>query len=165
MKPIPVMPRAHLLLASFWLLLGLPASARAADPSTERVYAAVASGATVSDLLERAREIRFESGTLKLITPSLSFLEELALALSREPSARLEILVHTADSGDPKRDLVFSKRRADVIKSALVEKGAIQQQLQATGRGSEDPVAPNLTRTGRMRNERVELHRMPGRTP
>ena len=114
---------------------------------------------TVSDLLERARDIRFEPGTLKLTEPSLSFLSELAGALAKEASARLEIVVHTAGSGDAKKDLAFSKRRADVIRQTLVERGAAGEQLLATGRGSEDPVAPNLTRTGRMRNERVELHR------
>lgn len=115
---------------------------------------------TVSDLLERGREIRFEMGTAKLVEASLPFLEELATALVKEPVTRLEIVVHTADSGDAKKDLTLSKRRADAIKRVLVDKGAGDDQLLATGRGSEDPVAPNLTRTGRFRNERVEIHRV-----
>jgi len=115
---------------------------------------------SVGDLLERGRELRFEPGTSKLAQASLPLLDELAAALAREPSARLEIVVHTADSGDPKKDLTLSKQRALAIKRALDGKGASPEQLLATGRGSEDPLAPNLTRTGRLRNERVELHRV-----
>lgn len=114
---------------------------------------------TLGDLLDRGREIRFEPGTIKLLEASLPFLDELAAALVKEPSARLDIVVHTADTGDAKKDMTLSKRRADAIKRVLVDKGANAEQLTATGRGSEDPVAPNLTRTGRYRNERVELHR------
>lgn len=114
---------------------------------------------TLGDLLDRGREIRFEPGTIKLLEASLPFLDELAAALVKEPAARLDIVVHTADTGDAKKDMTLSKRRADAIKRVLVDKGANADQLLATGRGSEDPVAPNLTRTGRFRNERVELHR------
>jgi outer membrane protein OmpA-like peptidoglycan-associated protein len=120
----------------------------------------VAAAYTVSDFLERAREIRFESGTTKLTDGALAFLNDLAAALAKDPIVKLEILVHTAGSGDAQKDLSVSKRRAEVIKRVLVDKGVGADQLLATGRGSESPIAPNLTRTGRMRNERVELHRV-----
>jgi len=114
---------------------------------------------SVTDLLRHAPAIRFEPGTTKLTPASLTFLDGLAAALVNEPEARLEIVVHTADNGDAKKDLFFSWRRAQAIKYLLVGKGASVDQLIGTGRGSEKPIAPNLTRTGRMRNERVELHR------
>jgi len=134
--------------------------ARAQAMPAESSTVAAASGApTIGELLGRAREIKFEPGTTKLNDSSLSFLTDLAAALLKEPAAKLEITVHTADNGDPKKDLALSRRRAEVVKRALVDKGASTDQLVAVGRGSEDPVAPNLTRTGRMRNERVELHR------
>lgn len=117
---------------------------------------------TVSDLLERARELRFEASTSKLVPESLPIVADLAAALAREPATKLEIVVHTADTGDAKRDLALSRRRAETVKQALIDKGAHADQLVATGRGSQDPIAPNLTRTGRQRNERVELHRAPG---
>jgi outer membrane protein OmpA-like peptidoglycan-associated protein len=72
---------------------------------------------------------------------------------------RLEIISHTSDSGDAKKDMILSRRRAEAVKYLLVGKGVSTDHLVATGRGSEDPIAPNITRGGRMRNERVELHR------
>lgn len=123
-------------------------------------WVAAAGGAsTVSDLLERAKEIKFDIGTNKLAESSLAFLDELAAALMRDPAARLEIVVHVGASGDAKKDTNLSKKRAELVKRTLVEKGVGANQLVASGRGSEDPIAPNLTRSGRARNERVELHR------
>jgi outer membrane protein OmpA-like peptidoglycan-associated protein len=166
---------AHILLLHSTLIAGFAAPARAVEPraqavrpsesvelsATESAAMTVSTGGrrTVSELLERGREIRFDPGTSKLLEASLPFLDALATALVQDPAARLEIVVHTADSGDAKKDLTLSKRRAEAVKSMLVVKGASAAQLLATGRGSEDPVAPNLTRTGRLRNERVELHR------
>jgi len=123
------------------------------------VVALAAHARTVSDLLDRAKEIKFEGATSKLSESSLPFLDELAAALVKEPGVRLEIVSHTGDSGDAKKDLALTKRRAEAVKYLLVGKGASTDQLVATGRGSEDPIAPNITRSGRMRNERVELHR------
>jgi outer membrane protein OmpA-like peptidoglycan-associated protein len=142
----------------------LPGEAVSTDPSAslatdDEEVAVVANTRTVSDLLERAKEIKFEGATSKIADFSLPLLDELAAALMKEPGVRLEIVSHTADSGDAKKDLALSKRRAEAVKYALVGKGVSTDQLVATGRGSEDPIAPNITRSGRMRNERVELHR------
>jgi outer membrane protein OmpA-like peptidoglycan-associated protein len=114
---------------------------------------------SVSDLLDRAKEIKFEGATSKIAPASMPFLDELAAALIGEPGVRLEIVSHTADNGDAKKDLSLSKRRAEAVKYTLVRKGVSTDQLVPTGRGSEDPIAPNITRSGRTRNERVELHR------
>jgi outer membrane protein OmpA-like peptidoglycan-associated protein len=114
---------------------------------------------TVSDLLDRAREIRFELGTSNLVESALPFLDALAAALSREANVSLEIVSHTPASGDAKKDLILSRRRAEAIRSRLVGQGVAGERLLAVGRGSEDPIAPNITRTGRSRNDRVELHR------
>lgn len=118
---------------------------------------------TVSDLLDRAREITFDGTTAKLSASAEPLLQALATALTREPAGRLEIVSHTADNGDAKKDLALSKKRAESVKYALVLKGAGTDQLVATGRGSEDPIEPNISRTGRMRNDRIELHRAPAR--
>jgi outer membrane protein OmpA-like peptidoglycan-associated protein len=129
------------------------------EPEDEQTVPLAAPARTVTDLLERAKEIKFEGATSKIAEASMPFLEELAAALVKEPGVRLEILSHTADSGDAKKDMTLSRRRAEAVKYLLVGKGVSTDQVVATGRGSEDPIAPNITSSGRMRNERVELHR------
>jgi len=121
--------------------------------------AVAAQARTVSDLLYRAREIKFEAATTKISEGAMLFLDELAVALVLEPGVRLEIVCHTAGSGEAKKDMTLSQRRAEAVKYTLVAKGVSTDQLVATGRGSESPLAPNISRSGRMRNERVELHR------
>ena len=136
-----------------------PAGEAASVPEASEVVPVADNARTVSDLLERGKEIKFEGATSKIAEASMPFLDELAAALVKEPGVHLEIVSHTSDSGDAKKDLTLSKRRAETLKYALVGKGVSADQLVATGRGSEDPIAPNITRSGRMRNERVELHR------
>ena len=144
------------LLIVLSIVLASPASAGDLHAALE---SRSATAHTVADLLERAKEIKFEGATSKIAEASVPFLDELAAALAKEPSVRLEIISHTSDSGDAKKDMTLSRRRAEAVKHLLVGKGVSTDHLVATGRGSEDPIAPNITRSGRMRNERVELHR------
>jgi outer membrane protein OmpA-like peptidoglycan-associated protein len=122
---------------------------------------AAASVSSVKELLARAKELKFEGSGSKLSLVSLPLLGELAEAMVKEPSVQLEIVSHTAGSGDEKKDMALSKRRADAVKNALVEREVPANRVTATGRGSEEPLAPNITRSGRKLNERMEL-RFPG---
>jgi outer membrane protein OmpA-like peptidoglycan-associated protein len=156
------------LTPSLLILLGLaflalPVAVRqatAASGGTSNSAVLPARVHTVSDLLERAKEIKFEGLTFKIASSSNAFLSDLAAALLRDPAARLEIASHTPDNGDAKKDLALSKRRADAIKEALVSQGVAADRLFARGYGSQNPVAPNISRTGRQHNDRVELHRV-----
>jgi outer membrane protein OmpA-like peptidoglycan-associated protein len=116
-----------------------------------------ADSTTVKELLGRSKEIKFEGSSSKLSLTSLPLIGQLAEALVREPGVQLEIVSHTASSGDAAKDLALSKRRADAVRNALVDREVGASRLIATGRGSEEPLVPSITRSGRKMNERVEL--------
>ncbi|MBN2577074.1 MAG: OmpA family protein [Deltaproteobacteria bacterium] len=120
-----------------------------------------AAGATrlppVKKLIGRAREIRFEGRTSKLSIVSLPLLGQLAEALVKEPGIRLEIVSHTAGGGDAHKELALSRRRAEAVKKALMQREVEGSRLTTVGRGSEVPLAPSITRRGRQLNERTEL--------
>jgi outer membrane protein OmpA-like peptidoglycan-associated protein len=87
----------------------------------------------------------------------LPLLGQLAEALVKEPGIQIEIVSHTAGSGNAAKDLKLSRRRAGAVKKALVQREVDGSRLTATGRGSEEPLAPNITENGRRLNERTEL--------
>ena len=151
----PAQPPVAVVLPPAAPLAALPMVEVPALPAPPPAPAANAT--SVKALLERAKEIKFEGATGKLSLTSMRVIGELAEGLLREPGVQLEIVSHTASSGDAKKDFALSRRRADAVKSALVEREVGARRLTTTGRGSEDPVAPNITRTGRKLNDRVEL--------
>jgi adhesin transport system outer membrane protein len=69
----------------------------------------------------------------------------------------VEIQAHTDSKGEPKYNLALSQRRADKVKSILVELGFNAATLRATGRGDYDPMGENKTEEGRAANRRVEF--------
>jgi outer membrane protein OmpA-like peptidoglycan-associated protein len=135
------------------------ARAPAATPSSSPPAAppVVSKGGSVKELLGRAKEIQFEGLTSKLSLVSLPFIGQLAEALTNEPSVELEIVSHTGGSGDKAKDMALSKRRSEAVKKALVQREVKASRLTATGKGSEEPLVPNITNSGRKQNERMEL--------
>ena len=135
-----------------------PVAARPATaPAPVSSVPAAAPVASVKELVGRAKELKFDGSSSRLSLTSLPLVGQLAEAMMKEPGVELEIVAHTAGSGDAGKDMALSKRRAEAVKSALVEREVAPSRLTATGRGSEEPLAPNITRTGRKRNERMEL--------
>jgi OOP family OmpA-OmpF porin len=92
----------------------------------------------------------------------LPLIGELAEAMVKEPGLQLEIVSHVPASGDPKKDMTLSRRRAHAVRKALVQREVPAHRLTATGRGSEEPLAPNVTRSGRRLNDRMELRVVDG---
>ncbi|MBI3541286.1 MAG: OmpA family protein [Deltaproteobacteria bacterium] len=59
--------------------------------------------------------------------------------------------------GSQQANLRFSLRRAKVIKKMLVQRGINPSRIKVEGKGSETPVAPNTTKSGRALNRRAEI--------
>ncbi len=64
---------------------------------------------------------------------------------------------HTDDVGSATDNLNLSKQRAAEVRNLLIKSGISQDRLIARGVGQAQPVAPNTTEAGRIRNRRVEL--------
>jgi outer membrane protein OmpA-like peptidoglycan-associated protein len=85
-------------------------------------------------------------------------LDDIARALSSNPTMRLKIIGHTDNQGTADYNLDLSSRRAANVSAALVGGYGIDpSRLSYEGAGLTKPIAPNDTDEGRAKNRRVEL--------
>jgi len=79
---------------------------------------------------------------------------------SQVNTLNLETLIatgHTDSIGTEQYNQGLSERRANSVKSYLIDKGVPADRIYAEGKGETQPVATNKTREGRAQNRRVEI--------
>jgi len=82
-----------------------------------------------------------------------SALEALARALPAGATVRVE--AHTDDEGPRVLRMGRTQRIADLARDVIVAAGVAADRVDAIGRGSDAPVAPNTSRKNRARNRRL----------
>jgi outer membrane protein OmpA-like peptidoglycan-associated protein len=102
--------------------------------------------------------IYFETNSAKLKSESDAALAVIAQMLEQQPELRLLVVGHTDHRGGLKHNMDLSKRRAQAVVKALVDKHDVStKRLTADGVGYLAPVASNKSEAGRAKNRRVEL--------
>jgi outer membrane protein OmpA-like peptidoglycan-associated protein len=102
-------------------------------------------------------DVLFASGTSSLNSAGDSHLGKLAVFLGRYKDRTVLIEGHTDSVGSDAYNLGLSQRRADAVKTYLVEQSIAASRLTAIGKGEGFPVADNGSSTGRQQNRRVEV--------
>ncbi|HFD80004.1 MAG TPA: OmpA family protein [Gammaproteobacteria bacterium] len=105
--------------------------------------------------------VHFRYDSHELTDDSRQVLDRIARLLRQHPDVRFEIAGHSDAQGDPAYNEWLSQQRAEEVKRYLVAHGVSAEQLTARGYGSRQPLAPNDSREGLLRNRRVELRRLP----
>ena len=77
--------------------------------------------------------------------------------LQAYPNSTISIEGHTDNTGTANYNRILSQRRANAVADILVNNGVPSARLYAVGRGENEPVASNLSATGRAQNRRVEI--------
>jgi len=104
--------------------------------------------------------IYFDFASDKIKPESEPVLREIADAFNHNPTWKLRVEGHTDNIGGDEYNLDLSQRRAEAVKSALVNRYHIAAaRLTPKGFGATRPKEPNDTLAGRARNRRVELAR------
>lgn len=101
--------------------------------------------------------IRFRHNSNDFSDEGFSTLRMFSEALVGHPDAKVRIIGHTDSEGYQKYNIKLSEFRANIVRSYLLGKGALPEQLEVVGKGSLEPIASNDTPTGRMMNRRVEI--------
>lgn len=102
--------------------------------------------------------ITFASGKAKIRKGSNKTLNRAVRVLNKYPELRMSITGHTDSTGGHDSNVDLSRRRAEAVKTYLVEKGGIDGgRLETAGKGPDEPVADNGTKAGRAENRRIEF--------
>ncbi len=106
--------------------------------------------------IQKTLEVNFESNKATLTKYSMSKIKEFAEYMKSLPNVSVTIEGYTDSSGDEKKNMILSQKRAESVKRALVKEGIASSRITAVGKGSLNPIADNLTVQGRAKNRRIE---------
>jgi OmpA-OmpF porin, OOP family len=101
--------------------------------------------------------LNFDSDTTNLTPPSRQTVNDLVTIMKSCPSAQVQLVGYTDNTGDPANNLTLSQNRAIAIRDMLAAGGISADRMSTAGYGQDKPIAPNDTEEGRARNRRTEL--------
>jgi outer membrane protein OmpA-like peptidoglycan-associated protein len=102
-------------------------------------------------------DVLFTSGRADLKAGAAENLSRLVHFLNENADRKVEIEGHTDNVGSDDYNQSLSQRRADSVKSFLMQQGIGSDRIVASGKGEQRPVADNESEGGRQQNRRVEV--------
>lgn len=105
---------------------------------------------TLGDVLFNTNKAQLKSGGMHNV-------QKLADFLNQYPQHNVLVEGHTDSTGSDSYNLELSDRRANAVRTALIDKGVSSNRVATRGYGETYPVAGNDTVTGRQLNRRVEI--------
>jgi outer membrane protein OmpA-like peptidoglycan-associated protein len=101
------------------------------------------------------RPILFDFNKDSVKEESFYILDEITDAMMSKPTIRIEIQGHTDNVGPDYANAILSKKRAESVMNAPIERGIEPKRLRARGFGMNQPIASNETEEGRSKNRRT----------
>ena len=105
---------------------------------------------TFGDVLFGTNQSTLKSGATRNVDKLVTF-------LNLYPQRRVLIEGFTDSIGSESSNQTLSERRANAVRTALVDAGIARQRIDTRGYGEEYPVAGNESESGRQQNRRVEI--------
>jgi outer membrane protein OmpA-like peptidoglycan-associated protein len=99
----------------------------------------------------------FATGRSDLRPGAAASLDKLVVFLNNYPDRTVAVEGHTDDVGSLEMNQTLSQHRADSVRSYLMQQGISSGRLSAVGLGETQPIADNLSESGRQQNRRVEV--------
>lgn len=90
------------------------------------------------------------------VNPSmLALIERVVAEMQANPRLKIEVQGHTDSKGGEKYNIGLSERRANAVRTAIIERGIAENRVRARGFGLSRPAANNQTEEGRRLNRRA----------
>jgi OmpA-OmpF porin, OOP family len=105
-------------------------------------------------------KIEFNSGSATLTSGSEIALEEIFNQLNIAENAKVDIIGHTDNTGNPTANRDLSLQRAKSVKQWLMKRSKnsfVGERFSTNGKGQDVPIADNATLSGKAQNRRVEI--------
>jgi len=102
-------------------------------------------------------DVTFDTNST-VVRPGLqSEINRVAGVLNQYPNTLVRVEGHTDSRSSDQYNMDLSIRRANAVRTLLVQRGIAESRIDAVGYGETMPVATNDTEAGRQRNRRVEI--------
>ncbi|MEZ5452513.1 MAG: OmpA family protein [Thiothrix sp.] len=103
--------------------------------------------------------LHFPTGSAnpQLAATTKAYFEQVAKFLKDNTSAKVTIVGHTDNVGNPAKNKALGLKRAEMMQQMLIDLGAPKDRISASSEGPDKPVADNKTEEGRKKNRRVEI--------
>jgi outer membrane protein OmpA-like peptidoglycan-associated protein len=143
----------------------LLAEKNARQESDAKAAAAQAALAKLASIKEEARgtvitlsgSVLFRSNESTLMPGASTRLDQVIAAFADTNDRNVMVEGYADSQGTDSYNLALSQRRADAVRTYLVEHGYPTDRVLARGMGEERPIADNATSEGRANNRRVEI--------
>ncbi len=101
--------------------------------------------------------VLFETGRADLKSSGKDSLNNLVNFMNQYQDRTIMIEGHTDSVGSAASNMALSERRAESVRSYLLQQGISSQRMTSKGLGQNQPIGNNDTETGRQENRRVEI--------
>jgi outer membrane protein OmpA-like peptidoglycan-associated protein len=93
----------------------------------------------------------------KLTSNAYIMLDQIIKLMNKYPAVKLEVAVHSDNSGSPEESLNLSQLRSRLLVGYLINRGISAKRLIATGFGGTKPIAPNILEKDKKLNRRIDF--------
>jgi outer membrane protein OmpA-like peptidoglycan-associated protein len=93
----------------------------------------------------------------KLTSNAYIMLDQIIKLMNKYPYVRLEVAVHSDNTGSPETSLALSQLRSRLLVAYMINRGISSKRLVATGFGASKPIAPNFLEKERKLNRRIDF--------
>ena len=101
--------------------------------------------------------IRFDVGKATLKPESMGIINEVVDLMKEHPDLNFSVEGHTDSDGDDAFNMELSQKRAETIKSTMIDMGIASDRLESRGLGESMPITDNSSPEGKANNRRVEF--------
>ncbi|MDM1506233.1 OmpA family protein [Myroides odoratimimus] len=133
------------------------------EEALQQTIAKITADEIVKDLTEKGKSIlyiNFDIDKSTLTQDGEKTVDEIAIALKKDPSLKISIEGHTDNTGDASHNKKLSTDRANAVMNALIKQGIAKENLSAKGLGADNPLVANDSDSNKAKNRRVELIRV-----